>query len=158
MLVSTHEYEYGQLFTLHAGYGTIQGRVFHDIDGDGVFDPNLEPGIAAVTVYVDVNGNCSPDAGEPSGNSDGAAYYYLQNVPPGVHTLAVVPINELEVTQSNAPSGVAPHCHIMHITVNADMASTRDIGMAPREWYKSSRASSTPVLTVAHMLDGSSHI
>jgi Calx-beta domain/SdrD B-like domain len=47
------------------GGGTIQGRVFNDLNADGVGQAE-EPGRGGVTVYLDLNRNGQLDSGEPT--------------------------------------------------------------------------------------------
>lgn len=45
--------------------GEIQGRKWNDLDDDGAQEPG-EPGLAGVTIYLDLNDNGQLDAGEPN--------------------------------------------------------------------------------------------
>ncbi|MFV2066188.1 MAG: beta-propeller fold lactonase family protein, partial [Pirellulales bacterium] len=45
--------------------GEIHGRKWDDRDGDGYWDP-AEPGMAGVTMFLDLNNNSTLDAGEPT--------------------------------------------------------------------------------------------
>ncbi|NIV37955.1 MAG: hypothetical protein GWN58_53645, partial [Anaerolineae bacterium] len=53
---------------------TIGDYVWFDQNGDGIQDA-AEAGISGVIVYLDLNGNTTPDPGEPFGTTDtGGAY------------------------------------------------------------------------------------
>ena len=57
------DYAGGQTYTIDRT-GEIHGRKWDDLDGDGYRDPN-EPGIAGVTLFLDLNSNSTLDDGEP---------------------------------------------------------------------------------------------
>jgi len=78
--------------------GSIQGRKWHDLDGDGERDHG-EPGLAGWTIYVDLNGNGQLDGEEPStrtlptdalADCDLTGVYVLRDVPPGKRIVAEV--------------------------------------------------------------------
>jgi hypothetical protein len=62
--------------------------VWFDSDGDGVQDEG-EPGIGAVRVYVDLNGNGSYDLGEPNSVTDANGAYLIEGLVPGTQTVRV---------------------------------------------------------------------
>lgn len=69
---------------------SVSGRVWHDIDGDGVFDTG-EKALANVRVYVDLNGNGKFESALETGvltNANGQ--YTLTNLAPGQHNIAQV--------------------------------------------------------------------
>ena len=71
----------------------IQGASWEDLDGDGLRDPN-EPGMAGVTVYLDLHANGQLDYGEPSDLTDQDGRYMLPDLSPGTYTVAeIVPEN-----------------------------------------------------------------
>jgi hypothetical protein len=84
----------GQDFGNQFAAATVLGRVFNDINGDGVRDTTsatAEPGMSGVRVYADLNGNGQPDQGEPQTYTcpDGsykllatAGSFALREVPP----------------------------------------------------------------------------
>lgn len=65
--------------------GAIRGRVFADLNGDGVRQ-HTEPGMHGVRVYDDADGNNQFDPGEASTLSSLSGVYLLR-LPPGVHQL-----------------------------------------------------------------------
>ncbi len=80
---------------IHSAYlpGTIGDTVWHDVDGDGVRDPN-EPGIGGVTVdlYEDVNVNGIVDAGDTfvaRATTDIHGHYIFNNVIEGRYLVTV---------------------------------------------------------------------
>ena len=76
---------------------TIQGTVWSDLDGNGVRATNpitgafTEPGVAGWQVYVDVNGDGLPTAGEPSAVTDAAGLYTITGASRGTFTIREVP-------------------------------------------------------------------
>ena len=78
--------------------GSVHGRKWNDLDGDGRQDPN-EPGLSGVTIYVDRNNNGRLDDGEqhtvtmkddPVTNVDESGLYWLDGLPPGRHVIREV--------------------------------------------------------------------
>jgi YD repeat-containing protein len=68
--------------------GSITGRVFHDVDGNGRWDGG-EPAIAGRVVYWDRNQNRRRDADEPWSVTDASGQYVLGDRLPGTYTVAV---------------------------------------------------------------------
>jgi hypothetical protein len=66
---------------------TISGVVYNDTDGDGV--ATGEPGLDAVTVYLDLNSNASLDGGEPSTVTSAAGAYSFDRLAAGNYTVQV---------------------------------------------------------------------
>ncbi|MHC4880502.1 MAG: FG-GAP-like repeat-containing protein, partial [Planctomycetota bacterium] len=58
---------------------TIQGRKFHDLDEDGVFDMG-EPPLEGFTIFVDLDGNGQLDPHEPSTVTDVNGMYTLTGI------------------------------------------------------------------------------
>src|SRR5262249_33482394 len=54
--------------------GLIEGRVFNDLDGTGRRQQK-DPGMAGVTVYLDLNNNGRLDPGEPQTTTDADGAY-----------------------------------------------------------------------------------
>jgi Ca2+-binding RTX toxin-like protein len=79
----------GRDFGNRPNRGTISGTKFRDLDGDGKRDPN-EGGIGGVTIYIDLNGNGQPDAGEPTTTTAPDGTWSFTNVPTGTYTIAEV--------------------------------------------------------------------
>ncbi|MEL6106318.1 MAG: SdrD B-like domain-containing protein [Planctomycetota bacterium] len=92
--------EYGEFgsttsdLTLNHGYrritGTISGVVSNDLDGDGAID-SAEQGVTGVTVFLDLNENDWPDAGEPSTVTASDGSYTIADVLPGEYVVKAVP-------------------------------------------------------------------
>ncbi|MAE63423.1 MAG: hypothetical protein CMJ18_04055 [Phycisphaeraceae bacterium] len=89
-------------FAAHAAPGAIEGAKWFDLNRNGVRDP-VEGGVAGVTVFLDLDGSGSPDAGEPSAVTvlddpgttqvDESGTYALTDLPPRPYTVAeVLPI------------------------------------------------------------------
>jgi hypothetical protein len=66
--------------------GEIVGGVkFHDLDGNGQFDPG-EPGLGGWTIWIDLDGNGVKSAGEETlSNPDGT--FYFMALSPGTYTV-----------------------------------------------------------------------
>ena len=70
--------------------GEIRGQKFHDMNCDGVHDPN-DNGLGGVTIYVDLNNNGEFDADEPSAVTDElTGNYAIQDVLPGTYIVREV--------------------------------------------------------------------
>jgi hypothetical protein len=66
--------------------GSISGRVFNDLDGDGVKDAS-EGGAAGFRVYLDANSNGRFDSGETSVLTGSGGTYTFAGLRPGVHVV-----------------------------------------------------------------------
>jgi len=70
---------------------TLSGRLWADVDGDGVQDP-MESGLTGWTVYIDANNNGDFDAGEDSVLSgDNGVWSISRFLDPGSYRVRVVP-------------------------------------------------------------------
>ncbi|MHB1035657.1 MAG: SdrD B-like domain-containing protein [Pirellulales bacterium] len=67
---------------------SLSGRVFDDRDADGARDA-AEPGLDGWTVFVDVNGDGAPTAGEPSATTAGGGLYAMSDLRPGTYRVRV---------------------------------------------------------------------
>ena len=70
--------------------GKISGRIFNDLDRDGVRDAN-EAGAAGFRVYLDADGDGRFDAGEASVIVGVGGTYSFGNLRPGPHAVRYVP-------------------------------------------------------------------
>lgn len=62
--------------------GIVQGTVFQDISGSGVWVPGIDPGLSVgVLVYVDLNNNNALDPGEPSKTPSLEGAYQIAGLP-----------------------------------------------------------------------------
>jgi Ca2+-binding RTX toxin-like protein len=78
--------------------GTIQGFVWHDLDGDGIQDSG-EPNLVGRTVFLDTNQNGALDAGEQSVVTDAAGNYTFPDLASGSYTVAqVIPPDWLQTS------------------------------------------------------------
>ena len=85
---------------------SISGSVFLDANRSGNRTSN-EPGLAAVTVYADINGNGTFDSSEPR-DVTGADGSFSLTLPPGVFGIrAVTPTNFQGTTAVSVPSNSA---------------------------------------------------
>ncbi|MFI5379621.1 MAG: SdrD B-like domain-containing protein [Tepidisphaerales bacterium] len=71
------------------GQAPVIGSVFEDRNADGLRALN-DPGVSGVTVYVDINNNNVPDAGDIIATTDSAGMFSLPNVPPGTWSVRAV--------------------------------------------------------------------
>mgnify|MGYP002623110063 FL=1 len=71
----------------------IAGTIFHDLDGDGIFEPGAgETPIAAAGVYLDLNTNGQFDsASEPLTTTNVDGYYEFAELEAGTYTVRQVP-------------------------------------------------------------------
>lgn len=78
--------------------GSVTGSVFNDLNGDGLRQAG-EQGIPGIRVYVDLNGNRSYDAGEPSVFTDAAGNYTISGLNAGGYVVReVLPAGKLQTT------------------------------------------------------------
>ena len=103
-LASSETSEFSQAAGSEAVGGTVFGVVFDDLNGDGLFDPFLEPGIQGVAVFDDVNGNGVNDPGE-LGASSGPEGAYSMSSPTDdtVDLRQVLPTGREETTAPDGP-------------------------------------------------------
>ncbi len=66
--------------------GSISGRKFEDLNGDGIEQP-AEPGLSGATVYLDADGDDTLDAGETSAISGVGGFYSFANLAPGTYVV-----------------------------------------------------------------------
>lgn len=72
-----------------ADLGTIQGKQWNDLNGNGNRDTN-EPGLAGWTIYLDQNRNAQRDGGEQFTLTDVNGNYTFTNLQPGTYIVAAV--------------------------------------------------------------------
>ncbi len=120
--VRTSSYSQGQGFILKMtqGLGAISGRVFADADANGVQGTD-EPPVAGTTVYLDQNGNGSPDAGEVSVATDAYGGYLFAHLSAGTYTVRQVP------PAGWASSGPAGGTHVVTLATD-QFVGGRDFG------------------------------
>jgi len=82
--------------------GIVHGYKWNDQDGDGVWDA-AEPGLAAWTIWLDLNGNGSQDAGDRYETTDGNGYFRFTGVPAGTYTVGERPQSGWTQTCPGAP-------------------------------------------------------
>jgi hypothetical protein len=104
---------------------TITGTVFHDFDADGVRDGN-EPGLPGRRVYLDLNNNSVPDAGDVIAPTDPAGRYVFTGLRPGTYAV-----------REDVPAGwritaPAASAHVVNLLSGA-VGSNRDFGNTPRD-------------------------
>ncbi len=67
----------------------IRGRMWHDLDGDGIRDDG-EPPLEGWTIFLDADGDGVFKSGERSATTDAWGNYVFTLVPPGRHAVAEV--------------------------------------------------------------------
>ncbi|MCC9602193.1 FG-GAP-like repeat-containing protein [Stieleria sp. JC731] len=78
--------------------GSITGRVFDDINGDGDRDDGSETGVAEEPwlenwhLFIDTNGNAFPDPHEPQTTTDAEGRYEFAGLLPGDYPIKVTPV------------------------------------------------------------------
>ncbi len=70
-------------------FAEIRGRMWHDLDGDGIRD-NGEPPLEGWTIFLDADGDGVFKSGERSATTDAWGNYVFTLVPPGRHAVAEV--------------------------------------------------------------------
>jgi hypothetical protein len=97
---------------------TISGKVFLDDDADGVQDVSEGRGIAARTIYVDLNHNGAFDSGETSTQTDNLGNYTLNPPNPGVPTQYMI----REIASANWVQTLPANNQPILVTVAPDTA------------------------------------
>ena len=67
----------------------IEGRVWNDLNSDGLQDPG-EEGLGDWTIFIDSNNNGQLDIGETSTQTDAQGNYQFTDLIPGIYTVAQV--------------------------------------------------------------------
>jgi len=67
----------------------IQGRKWHDMNGDGKIDSG-EPGLAGVTIFLDLNDNGVLEENEPSQITNGQGHYIFSGLEAGTYVVREV--------------------------------------------------------------------
>jgi glutamine cyclotransferase len=70
-------------------FAEIRGRMWHDLDGDGIRDDG-EPPLEGWTIFLDADGDGVFKSGERSATTDAWGNYVFTLVPPGRHAVAEV--------------------------------------------------------------------
>jgi len=91
--------------------GTIEGVKWHDVNGDGVMDDGEQP-LAGWTIYLDLNENEEPDAGEPTRITGPEGSYAFTGLYPGSYAVGEIEQDGWQQTYpvvgSNEPIQPAP--------------------------------------------------
>ena len=69
--------------------GKISGKVFYDLNRNGVQDPK-EPGLGGADVYLDTNQNGKWDPGEPIKKTNSGGRYVFDALTPGVYRISTI--------------------------------------------------------------------
>ncbi len=86
---------------LLAGTASIAGTVWNDLDGDGSRG-GAEPGLAGVTIYLDLNDNTAVNAGEPTQVTAGNGSYSFANLDAGNYVVREVVAANHRITSPQA--------------------------------------------------------
>ncbi len=123
---------------------TLHGTKWHDLDADSVWDAG-EPGLAGVTIYLDLNENGEFDDGEPMAitsvddpgttGTDETGSYQFTGLAPGAYTVAEVTPDGFRQTYPLAypnPTGDLTELQIVEDEYNADgLNGVRDVTLSP---------------------------
>ncbi len=85
---------------------TISGNVFDDVNGDGVKGAGEGP-LASHAVYLDLNGNGSYEAGEPTATTDVSGNFALPPVTAGQYQVRFLPDGNYAQTLPAGGAGIA---------------------------------------------------
>src|SRR5207302_3377919 len=66
--------------------GTVSGTDFRDYNCNGIQDPG-EPGIAGLTIFVDLDDSGILKSGDPTATTDANGHYQITGVPYGTYTI-----------------------------------------------------------------------
>ena len=110
---------------------TIEGHVFHDANGNGLYEPPSLPDsedqpLAGCTVFLDQNGNGILDNDEPSAPTDADGRYELANLLPG--TYRVTQLGRPDWTVTEPAEAVEVVVLVTGQTATADFANVPDPG------------------------------
>src|SRR5262249_47206090 len=108
--------------TTTAGYSSISGQVFSDLNGNGVSDSG-EPGLQYWTIYLDTDGNGKLDPGEPFVLTDSTGHYSFTGLTPGTYTVAIMP---QPAYQETGPA--SPGTYSVTITTDGTAVTGKDFG------------------------------
>jgi sugar lactone lactonase YvrE len=86
-----------------AATGQLVGRLFEDLDEDGVLD-NGEPGLSGWTIYLDSNADGQLNGGEPTAITDGNGQYRFEMLADGSYFIRQQPRNGWQQTAPSAGS------------------------------------------------------
>ncbi len=145
-VVVEHEVQAGATVTQDFGnykVGTVTGTKFLDSNANGVRDIDepageSEPGLAGVTIYVDLNDNERLDRGEPKTITefddpdtpeDETGRYTLGPIPPGAHVIREEVPNNHQQTFPDPAGALAGGHEVM--LVSGQEVSEIDFGNAP---------------------------
>ena len=92
-------------FGNEAATGTISGKKWEDLNGDGVRDFG-EEGLAGWRIYVDLDHDGAWDEGEPFDWTDSAGIYIITDLPGGTYVVAEEVRPGWEQTSPGYPSGL----------------------------------------------------
>ena len=121
--------------------GTIRGRVFNDVNGDG----DLADGLAIneATVYLDANYNGLLDADERTVTTDASGQYQFLAVPPGVHhirqelvapNIQTLPVDGIAPIDDKRPDEVTNYTHAVPGVGQFDQPYGENASDWPAEW------------------------
>lgn len=89
------------------GPATIRGTVFHDVDGDGTLDAGERP-LSGRNVWIDADNDGIRDASERSATTNSSGQYTFTNAPTGTQRVRVAAPSGWLATNSPRTLGVVP--------------------------------------------------
>ncbi len=138
---------------------SIPGVVFNDANEDGVRnDTTAEPGIAGRTVYVDLNANNAPDAGEPTATTSSSGGYSFKLTPGSYFLRQVLPAGWAETGRSGyfAPSSQFTATGVVKVPDDVVTAATPSFNFGSRQLPTTPPVVTTVTSgTAAYVRDGS---
>jgi extracellular elastinolytic metalloproteinase len=111
--------------------GSLSGRKFHDVNGNGVKDLD-ELGVADVLVYLDRNRDGQLNVGELVQSTDQFGYYKINNIVPGEYVVReFIPDGSAQTVPANGSHTVTVISGQELTNVNFGNRESRDYGDAP---------------------------
>ncbi|MCA9185751.1 MAG: VCBS repeat-containing protein [Planctomycetales bacterium] len=134
--------------------GEIHGMKWHDVNGNGQFEPELgETPLPGWTVYLDLNNDGRHTQGEPVQVTDSTGGYWFKDVPAGTYTVAEVQQTGWTQTYPTTSGANNPLYDVTFSTPPHTVGAPPAIGTAP-----ATRLTPTEVLGEPIVVTGSAGI
>jgi autotransporter-associated beta strand protein len=113
---------------------SITGVKYNDLNQNGVRDSG-EPGVARVTIFLDLNNDGKLSIVEPAAVTDNFGRFTFPNLPAGVYTLREIALPGSIQTQPGTPDGayhvIVPEGPLANLNFGNDLSGANDFGDAP---------------------------